>query len=170
MCAFSKRRTLLLHAHSPGKLLGPPATQLGPGVQVRRAQVLQTAEGALGHTLPGRHPLGPPPPRAQNFLLRSHRGRYWRDSGRTEDPEAGFSPPWQRVTYWWECQPQKGCQGSGPLGGGSQAQGSAWQGQRQQDPSQASSGQGQAGGHLLGPFRGRDCFPHTEPLGIPCRS
>lgn len=65
-----------------------------------------------------------PHPERRTFFSGHTEGRSWRDSGRTEDPEAGLSPPWQRLTCWWECQSQKGCQGSGPLGGGSQAQGS----------------------------------------------
>lgn len=74
LCAFSKCRRLLSRAHSPGNLRGPPATRLGPGVKVRRAQVLQTSAGAPGRTLPGRHPSSRPPPRRQDFLPRSHRG------------------------------------------------------------------------------------------------
>ena len=170
LCTFSKCRRLLSRAHSPGNLRGPPATRLGPGVKVRRVQVLQTAGRAPDGRCPaGTLPVGPHQ-EGRTFFPGHTEGHSWWDPGRTEGPEAGLSPAWQRVTYWWECQPQTGCQGSGPLGGGSQQAGQPpGKAGAQQDPSGASSGWGRAGGHLLGPFRGRDRFP-AQLSGIPCRS
>lgn len=46
----------------PGNLPGSPAIRLGPGVKSDEHKFSKPRRGAPGRTLPGRHPLGPPPP------------------------------------------------------------------------------------------------------------
>lgn len=96
LCAFSKCRRLLSRAHSPGNLRGPPATRLGLGVKVRRAQVLHTAGGS-GTDAAWQAPPRPAPTERAGLSAQVTEGHSWWDPGRTEDPEAGLCPTWQQV-------------------------------------------------------------------------